>query len=120
MTRAHLLVRLICIASLFISFGAAAQHSQNNGSTPKPPVGAPTQGQGGYRAPPPEALAACKSLAAGAACSFNSARGSEAGTCLAPEGKPLACRPKNGPGGGQGPQAQQGGQGNAQKSKPIN
>lgn len=119
MKRAHLLIRLICIASWFISLGAAAQQSQNNGASAKPPVGGPAQGQGEHRTPPPEALAACKSLAAGAACSFTSPRGSEDGTCFAPEGKPLACRPKNGPGGGgQGPQGQQTGQGNGQKPKP--
>ena len=49
-----------------------------------------------HRGPPAEALAACKSLAAGAACSFTSPHGAETGTCGAPEGKPQACRPAHG------------------------
>ena len=49
-----------------------------------------------HRGPPPGALAACKSAANGAACSFTSPRGAETGTCGAPEGKPLACRPAHG------------------------
>jgi hypothetical protein len=61
------------------------------------------QPQGGERrGPPPEALAACKSLASGAACKFTSPRGPEAGSCFAPEGKPLACRPQHAGGGGEG------------------
>ncbi len=57
----------------------------------------PTGGQGGHRPPPAEALAACKSLASGAACNFTSPRGKATGTCFAPEGKPLACRPSGAP-----------------------
>jgi hypothetical protein len=56
-----------------------------------------------HRGPPPEALAACKSLSNGAACKFTSPRGAETGTCGAPEGKPLACRPAHGPGQDKGP-----------------
>lgn len=64
-------------------------------------------GQGGPRTPPAEALAACKSLASGAACSFTSPHGKLAGTCFAPEGKPLACRPAGAPPqGGNKPSAQ--------------
>ena len=48
-----------------------------------------------HRGPPLEALAACKSATQGAACNFNSPHGTEAGTCVAPEGKPLACRPNH-------------------------
>lgn len=47
--------------------------------------------------PPPEALAACKTIAAGAACKFTSPHGVVNGTCWAPEGKPLACKPLNAP-----------------------
>ena len=47
--------------------------------------------------PPPEALAACKALKAGDACSFTSPQGAEKGDCFAPEGKPLACRPSRRP-----------------------
>lgn len=58
--------------------------------------------------PPPggpstEALAACQKLSAGAACSFSGQRGNESGTCWAPEGKPLACKPANGPANGMPP-----------------
>jgi hypothetical protein len=49
------------------------------------------------RHPPPEALAACKAAAAGTACTFTSPRGEVTGTCWAPEGKPLACKPKDAP-----------------------
>ena len=56
----------------------------------------PTDG-GGHRGPPPEALAACKTLASGAACSFTGGRGEAKGSCWAPEGKPLACKPKDAP-----------------------
>lgn len=43
--------------------------------------------------PPPEALAACSSLAAGRECSVTLGSNTVKGTCWAPEGKPLACRP---------------------------
>ena len=49
-------------------------------------------------------LAACKSLISGKDCSFTSPQGTVAGTCWAPEGKPLACKPKGAPGGGAAPQ----------------
>jgi hypothetical protein len=50
------------------------------------------------RGPPPEALAACKSESAGAVCSFTGRDGQQLqGACWAPEGKPLACRPKDAP-----------------------
>jgi len=66
-------------------------------------AGAQPTGNPPHHQPPPEALAACKSLQAGQACNFTSPRGAEQGTCFAPEGKPLACRPKNPPGGTGGP-----------------
>ncbi|MES2183103.1 MAG: hypothetical protein V4505_01025 [Pseudomonadota bacterium] len=50
------------------------------------------------RGPPPEALAACRTLAAGTACTFSTPyRGLEKGSCWAPEGRPLACRPNDRP-----------------------
>jgi hypothetical protein len=52
---------------------------------------------GPRRGPPPEALAACKSLAAGAACSVTLGSNTLKGSCWAPEGKPLACRPAGSP-----------------------
>jgi hypothetical protein len=53
-------------------------------------------GAKGHHRPPPEALAACSASQAGAACSFTSPRGAVSGSCWAPEGKPLACRPAHG------------------------
>lgn len=54
------------------------------------------QGQGGagQGKPPAEAVQACKSLVSGQDCSFTTSKGSRTGTCWAPEGKPLACKPK--------------------------
>lgn len=108
------LPRLACLAALIWTGLAFAQ--QNSNPPPKPPEnnGAPPE----HRGPPPEAVAACKSLAAGATCSFTSPRGAETGTCFAPEGKPLACRPKHGPGG---PGGQDGAaNGGGTRPKPAN
>lgn len=55
-------------------------------------------GAGGPRKPPPEALAACKTLSSGQACGFTAPHGAVKGTCWAPEGKPLACKPTDAPG----------------------
>jgi hypothetical protein len=49
------------------------------------------------RMPPREAVDACKSLSADQACSFTSPHGTVNGACWAPEGKPLACKPKDAP-----------------------
>jgi hypothetical protein len=70
-----------------------------------------------FRAPPPEAINACKGKASGAACEFTGRRGeSLAGTCFSPPPRPagsagdshsnaasLACRPSRGPDGRGGP-----------------
>ena len=58
-----------------------------------------TDGKGGPRKPPAEALDACKSVGSGQDCSFSSPQGTVKGTCWAPEGKPLACKPKDAPNG---------------------
>jgi hypothetical protein len=47
--------------------------------------------------PPAEALAACKTVASDAACSFTGPKGEVNGACRAPAGKPLACVPKDAP-----------------------
>lgn len=57
-------------------------------------VAASAQPQGG---PPPEALAACKTAKGGADCSFMHEGRTMKGNCWAPEGRPLACRPKDMP-----------------------
>jgi hypothetical protein len=59
----------------------------------------PVDANGGPRKPPAEALDACKSSSSGQECSFTSQQGTAKGTCWAPEGKPLACKPKEGPPG---------------------
>ncbi len=66
----------------------------------------PAEGQGGPRKPPPEAIDACKSLRAGQECSFSSPHGMVRGSCWAPEGKPLACKPKDVPNDGTRPMKQ--------------
>jgi hypothetical protein len=84
MKSAHtLLVQLGLFAALSCSSGLLLAQS--------------AEGQGGPRKPPKEALEACKSLSAGQACSFSSSRGAVNGACWAPEGKPLACKPKDAP-----------------------
>jgi hypothetical protein len=64
-----------------------AQSVTGNGAPPKPPA---------------EALAACKTLSSGQECSFTAPHGTVKGTCWAPEGKPLACKPKDAPTGNPG------------------
>jgi hypothetical protein len=59
----------------------------------------PAAGNSGPRKPPPEALESCKALSSGQACSFTAPHGTVSGTCWAPEGKPLACKPKDTPAG---------------------
>lgn len=76
-----------CVAALLAgAMGAAAAQPANGGE---------------HRGPPREALVACESKAAGTACSFTGRQGSAVtGTCWAPEGKPLACKPEHPPGEG--------------------
>jgi hypothetical protein len=74
------------LATVFLSAGDAAAQPRDEGG-----MGGPRRG------PPPEALAACKALAAGKACSVTLDSKMLKGTCWAPEGKPLACRPDGAP-----------------------
>ncbi|MBC7378993.1 MAG: hypothetical protein H7346_16340 [Burkholderiaceae bacterium] len=98
-------VHVVALGCLLGAFGASAQPTKGGAG------GNTTEGAeaGQHRGPPPEALAACKSLVSGAECGFTAPRGNVKGTCWAPEGRPLACRPKDAPQGGQGqkPQARQ-------------
>ena len=92
-------VSLFCALSLVT--GLLFAQPQGNGQQGNgPQQGNAQQGEGQHRKPPQEALDACKSLKAGQDCSFTSPHGAETGTCFAPEGRPLACRPKNVPNGG--------------------
>lgn len=84
----HLMSLSLCAAALSACFGLPAQT---------------TGGNGGPRKPPAEALASCKALSTGADCSFTGPNGAVKGTCWAPEGKPLACKPKDAPAGGATP-----------------
>lgn len=78
------LVAAAWIVSMVLANAAWAQQAQ-------------TPGADGQRTPPPEALAACKSLTSGQACSFTAPRGSVTGTCQARQGNALSCRPDNAP-----------------------
>ncbi|AWI81113.1 MAG: hypothetical protein CVU19_08585 [Betaproteobacteria bacterium HGW-Betaproteobacteria-13] len=86
-SRAGFVAAVACFSGLLLAQSAIAQ-------------------QGGPRKPPQEALDACKSLSNGADCSFNAPSGTVSGTCAAPEGKPLACRPADAPDEGSRPQKQ--------------
>jgi hypothetical protein len=82
-TSIHTIARVTVLAALAFSAGQMCAQ----------PAG------GEHRKPPPEALDACKALKSGQDCSFTAPHGTVKGRCFAPEGKPLACRPKNGPAG---------------------
>jgi len=74
------------IAVVAASLGAVAESQEGSG----PPPGGP----------PPEAIKACTKQTAGAACSFTGRGGQKlTGSCFAPPGRVLACRPVRGPGG---------------------
>ena len=78
-------------STLFLSLLLAAA-----GAIAQPPNGPPPGRE--HRGPPPEALAACKTAKAGADCSFTQDGGrTTQGSCWAPEGRLLACRPKDAP-----------------------
>lgn len=97
-TGSLLIARTALMAATLL--GAGVLSAQPSGT---PPAGGPSGGaqQGGapHHKPPQEALDACKSLQSGQDCNFTSPQGAVKGSCFAPEGKPLACRPKNPPGG---------------------
>lgn len=57
----------------------------------------PANSKGGPHHPPAEALEACKTFSSGQACRFTSPQGSVKGSCWAPEGMPLACKPTDAP-----------------------
>lgn len=80
-------VRTLALA-LSLAIGSGATLAQPRSGE------APPQGRGG---PPAEALAACQTLKTGDACQFAAAQATVEGTCAAPQGRPLACRPANAP-----------------------
>jgi YHYH protein len=76
------------------AFGAVNLAAQQGGGR------GPGGGQGG---PPPEMLKACAGKLAGDSCSATGPQGRTVnGSCFAPQGRPLACRPAGGPGTVQG------------------
>jgi hypothetical protein len=93
MSSSHALSRALFAVVLSTTLGPAFAQPPNGESGPP------------RRPPPPEALQACSSLKSGDACSFTGPPGKMAGTCRAPEGKPLACAPARGPGGDKPPPA---------------
>ena len=78
-----------CLAAALAVNGTWAQPAGPAGPAgPAPPVGE-------QRSPPPESIAACKSLKVEQACSFTSPKGAEKGTCAQRSAnEPLACRPE--------------------------
>ena len=54
--------------------------------------------EGGRKGPPAEALSVCKSAKSGDSCSFSTPNGTVSGSCMAPEGRPLACASAQGQG----------------------
>jgi hypothetical protein len=84
------ITRAVIPTTLLFLGGAHSAMSQPPSEAPRHP-------------PPPEAIAACKSLTSGAECSFTTDRGSVTGKCWAPEGKPLACKPSEPPPSGSTP-----------------
>lgn len=84
----HCIARNVLLAAMALSTGVLCAQ----------PTGAPsTEGQ--QNRPQQEAFDACKALKAGQECSFTSPHGTVKGSCFAPEGKPLACRPTSQRGG---------------------
>jgi hypothetical protein len=75
------LIQLSLLAALFCTCGIISAQ--------------PVEGQGGPHKPPQEAINACKSFSTGQECTFTSPYGTVKGSCWAPEGKPLACKPKD-------------------------
>ncbi len=79
----NILRTAVPMTALLISFAANGQSAPSKAAHPC--------------GPPPEAIEACKTQKSEAQCSFVSPRATVKGTCWAPEGKPLACRPKDAP-----------------------
>ncbi|OYU10819.1 MAG: hypothetical protein CFE38_15415 [Comamonadaceae bacterium PBBC1] len=86
MQNKSILARAAFSMSLALSGGLLFAQAAPGGDSPRPP--------------PPEALAACQTLKSGQDCSFKGPQGSAQGTCWAPTGKPLACKPSHPPAGG--------------------
>lgn len=86
--RGSLLCAMLFTSGLLWAQPSGAPPSNNGNQQQQPPQ---------HRGPPQEALDACKALKSGQDCNFTSPRGAVKGSCFAPEGRPLACRPKDAP-----------------------
>jgi hypothetical protein len=86
MQNKSILAHAVLSVSLALSGGMLYAQSARGGDSPRPP--------------PPEALAACKTLKSGQDCSFKGPHSSVQGTCWAPPNKPLACKPSHMPADG--------------------
>lgn len=80
--------KLAAFTALFACTAVMAQPKSGEG---------PSNGRNG---PPAEALSACKTAKSGDSCSFSSPNGTVSGSCMAPQGRPLACAPAQGQGQG--------------------
>lgn len=92
--------RLLAMACAGLSLITTAAFAPGVYAEPNSDAHPPMHENGGERphGPPPEALDACKDKKANDSCQFSSPRGDGVtGTCWAPQGKPLACKPANAP-----------------------
>jgi hypothetical protein len=84
--------------ALVVLCAAAGVQAQSPAPSANQQVASAPQADAGRGGPPPEAIAACKTLKADQACSFTSPRGAEKGTCGQRDASgPLACRPERRP-----------------------
>jgi hypothetical protein len=96
-TRPARLALATCLAWFSLVTHAADAPAQRQQGTTTGGPSSRADGGGHPGGPPPEALAVCSSLKSGDACSFKGRDRDLKGTCWAPPGKPLACRPSDRP-----------------------
>jgi hypothetical protein len=87
------LVKIAAVLAVSITlFGSVIALAQtSNGQTSAKGAG-DNKGKG----PPPQMIVACANMTAGATCTATGPEGRAiSGTCFAPQGRPLACRPTN-------------------------
>lgn len=95
-------MRLLAVVLLAATLALPAQAQTTGPSQPGGGRQSGAEGSPGHRGPPPQALQACQDRKAGQPCSFTGRRGVLQGSCWAPQGKPLACRPADEPRPGAG------------------
>ena len=88
----HLSIALVVLCA------AAGVHAQSQAPSANQQAASAPQADAARRGPPPEAIAACKTLKTDQACTFASPKGTEKGTCAQRDSSgPLACRPERRP-----------------------